>query len=467
MGRSGSGRRYERIRPRGAVRLWLLRKVDAGGQVATSAVGRMITRSYGDGRIDPARPSPKPPLLFRMLPHLPWPTFQRLPWTRVPVGPWPSVVSSPPEELLTQPGIDREPAIEDKWASEAPLHAFYATHSDSLIHLVPNMMVSLLGVAPPLLRATRRLVKERDDLPAVVPKADEPSALTAEVKAKATELGFSAVGVAPYDARYTLAEHIGRNVGDRVIVCIAEQNYASTQCLPSMRTQQAALAAEGQSEIWISDLAVWLRSRGYRARPESLTGESIFIHYAVQAGLGQLGLNGQLLSPHAGSRCRLIVMTTDAPLEFDQPLDYGIEGVCDRCKICVRRCPVGAIPAERREYRGVVKAKLNSKLCLPIVARTNGCAICMKVCPIQRYGLDAVLDEYKRSGNILGKGTDDLEGYDWPIDGRHYGPGNRPRLSRETSLPDLPFDKARTAPLPGLRDLTSEIFDDGWRNGES
>jgi epoxyqueuosine reductase len=40
----------------------------------------------------------------------------------------------------------------------------------------------------------------------------------------------------------------------------------------------------------------------------------MFIAYAVAAGLGQLGLNGQLLSPYAGSRCRLNVLTTNAPL---------------------------------------------------------------------------------------------------------------------------------------------------------
>jgi hypothetical protein len=54
----------------------------------------------------------------------------------------------------------------------------------------------------------------------------------------------------------------------------------------------------------------------------------------------------------------------------------------------------------------------------------------MKVCPVQRYGLDAVLAEYERSGRILGRGTDELEGYEW-IDGRRYAPGERPVLRPE------------------------------------
>lgn len=71
----------------------------------------------------------------------------------------------------------------------------------------------------------------------------------------------------------------------------------------------------------------------------------------------------------------------------------------------------------------------------------------MKVCPVQKFGLDAVLAEYRASGRILGKGTDELEGYDWPVDGRHYPPGQRPRIAEElVAPPALTFDPARLAP---------------------
>ena len=58
----------------------------------------------------------------------------------------------------------------------------------------------------------------------------------------------------------------------------------------------------------------------------------------------------------------------------------------------------------------------------------------MKVCPVQRYGLAAVTKHFVESGGaILGKGTDELEGYDW-IDGRHYGPGASPGSIASFSL---------------------------------
>ena len=104
-------------------------------------------------------------------------------------------------------------------------------------------------------------------------------------------------------------------------MCTLEQNYGSTQLIPSERSERAALATYGQLEDRLVALSGWLQQRGYRARPEDYIGESMFIHYAVAAGLGQLGVNGQLLTPQAGSRCRINVLTTDAPLEFDWPLD--------------------------------------------------------------------------------------------------------------------------------------------------
>jgi hypothetical protein len=73
----------------------------------------------------------------------------------------------------------------------------------------------------------------------------------------------------------------------------------------------------------------------------------------------------------------------------------------------------------------------------------------MKVCPVQRYGLAAVIEEFERTGEIKGKNTDELEGYDWPLDGSHYGPGERPRLNRDFfTPPELVLDPSRTAPPP-------------------
>jgi epoxyqueuosine reductase len=58
----------------------------------------------------------------------------------------------------------------------------------------------------------------------------------------------------------------------------------------------------------------------------------------------------------------------------------------------------------------------------------------MKVCPVQRFGLKAVTEHFLDTGEILGKGTDELEGFHW-LDGRHYGPGEKPRITKEFMAP--------------------------------
>jgi hypothetical protein len=67
----------------------------------------------------------------------------------------------------------------------------------------------------------------------------------------------------------------------------------------------------------------------------------------------------------------------------------------------------------------------------------------MKVCPVRKHGLAAVTDHLTETGEILGKGTDALEGYDW-IDGNHYGPGQKPRITM-TSMA-VAIDPTRAAP---------------------
>jgi epoxyqueuosine reductase len=130
-------------------------------------------------------------------------------------------------------------------------------------------------------------------------------------------------------------------------------------------------------------------------------------------------------------------------------VDYGIHAICDQCQLCVQRCPPGAIPKQRAYHRGILKAKIKPDRCFPILAQAHGCGICMKVCPVQRYGLDAVKAHHAETGRILGKGTDELEGYDW-IDGRHYGPGQKPRMTEQLLHPDgLVIDPKRKVP-PGV-----------------
>ena len=339
-----------------------------------------------------------------------------------------------PTRLLTLPGIHRDPAAEEAAFLGQPLQDFHLLNADAIAWETQEEWASFLPEASRLVKAYREVEKSAAGVPGAPAARLTQVELTKALKDYAANLGLGAIGVASYDPKYTFEQHKGHQVGDRVVVCILEQHFDATQETPSVRTNHAAYHSEAEVTQLAVKLAIFLQEHGYRARAH-MSHEAAMIHYGVQAGLGQLGLNGQLLTPVAGSRCRLGMLTTEAPLILDEPVDYGIPAICDSCQACVQRCPVGAIPAKRRMYRGVEKAKINTARCFPVVAQTSGCGVCMKVCPIQRFGLEAVLEEFERTGNVLGRGTDELEGYDWPLDGRHYGPGEKPRLSRDFFRP--------------------------------
>ena len=76
------------------------------------------------------------------------------------------------------------------------------------------------------------------------------------------------------------------------------------------------------------------------------------------------------------------------------------------------------------------KSKLNYERCRPVYVEYQGCAVCMITCPIQRYGMKPVMEHYVETGEVLGKGTENLEGYS--LEGKgHFGPGELPSFSRE------------------------------------
>jgi epoxyqueuosine reductase len=366
------------------------------------------------------------------------------------LGPPPAAWAPPaidvPEELLGSAGI---PTSTDR--PQPPLHDFRLVNPAQVAWSRSVQGRPAAGVRERLVRfaidvrleqlrrAARRLGRRR---PRARTAAADPAALTAALRARARGAGLSALGVAAYDERWQFAERRAQVCGERMLVAVLEQDYKRMQQAPDREYQQTVRRTYVRLLDAANQLAVALQRAGYRARVYEDEGGAMTLPYAIAAGLGQLGMNGQVLTPQAGSRTRMLLISTDAPLTVDAPVDYGIPEICNRCGICAKRCPAGAISLREREHRGVTKWKIKTDRCLPLVSLADGCAVCIKTCPIQRHGLEHVLEAYRRTGEIVDRGGE-AESYRWPLDGRVYRSGEHPRLPAEVRRP------------PALRDLAA------------
>ena len=81
---------------------------------------------------------------------------------------------------------------------------------------------------------------------------------------------------------------------------------------------------------------------------------------AKACGIGEMGLNGKIITKGYGPYMRYAFIITDAPLECDEPLT---ETLCDGCGECIKACPGHAVSEEGLDtwqcavyYRGAHKS---------------------------------------------------------------------------------------------------------------
>jgi len=346
----------------------------------------------------------------------------------------PEVRFSIPEELETTPGIPLNNREVDWYAKEYPLESMNITEraSREWANSLRDTHAEMREIRKEHEKLNRALVmacRMTSELePTAEPTGDD---ITDLIKNKARELGFLEVGITNFDHRYTFSSKKDAATYYPHIICLAyEQDFEPTQTIPSVDAEivhSSTYRTEGAAAL---ELGNFIRALGYHAQVTG-SGDSPgpYIPMFVEAGLGQLGACGYLLTPHEGSRCRLVSVTTDANVTHDKPVDYGIHAFCQVCQVCVNRCPGRALMRDKIWWRGLEKNKLYFKRCRPVMARYLGCGICMKTCPIQKYGLKNVMDHYAETGQVLGKGTHDLEGFE--LEGKGYfGPGELPVFDR-------------------------------------
>ncbi len=142
-------------------------------------------------------------------------------------------------------------------------------------------------------------------------------------------------------------------------------------------------------------LASHIRRLGFKAKAHTvMDGEVLQPPLLLLSGLGEVSRIGEvILNPFLGPRLKSGVVTTDMPLAYDQPIDFGLQAFCESCNKCARECPSGAITAgPKLMFNGYEIWKSDSQKCATYRITTKGgsmCGRCMKTCPWNLEGLFA------------------------------------------------------------------------------
>lgn len=140
-----------------------------------------------------------------------------------------------------------------------------------------------------------------------------------------------------------------------------------------------------ESGIIALQIATFIRQLGYEARAHIDGNYQVVCPLvAKDAGLGEIGRMGLLMTPKLGARARLAVVTTNLPLLTDQPMhSYPLIDFCTQCKKCAEACPSQAISFDdQQETGGVKRWQINQEACYTLWCTLGtDCGRCVGVCP--------------------------------------------------------------------------------------
>ncbi len=224
----------------------------------------------------------------------------------------------------------------------------------------------------------------------------DPEKATEEIKKAAGLYGASLVGITEVDDKWIYSHD---REGEKIdlpedyryaIVMAMEMDGELIEESPNYLAAAASSTGYSRMAYGVSCLAEFLRTLGYGALPMG-NDTALSIPLAVDAGLGELGRSGLLVTPEHGSCVRLCKVFTDLPLLEDEPSEAGVKDFCRDCRRCARACEVDAIDDNREpSYRkrgpsnneGILRWPVNGDRCYSFWIENGGdCSSCIAACP--------------------------------------------------------------------------------------
>ena len=230
-------------------------------------------------------------------------------------------------------------------------------------------------------------------------KFKSPAHASELIKKVTHTFGATLVGITKLNPNWCYQGRL-RGVGEVQYEKPAHWEYAIVFAVPHEWDQLYSVPAYGTSydaysrlRMIAGKLEIFIHELGYPARCHvpPVFYDVVMPPIGIDAGLGEVGRNGLMITPELGPNARLACVTTNIPMEADKPIDIGVARFCSKCKICAVRCPSGSISAkpEPGVVRGYKRWAIHDESCFHIWASVanshpKGCRICLAVCPYTR-----------------------------------------------------------------------------------
>ncbi len=231
------------------------------------------------------------------------------------------------------------------------------------------------------------------------------------IKRAARLFGVELVGITRRNKKWDYSEHYNPMTHEEiswdkfpfepksVIVLAVEMDYESIATAPSYTLEGAIGEGYSTMAVVAYQLSIFLKCLGYKAVAAG-NDLGLSVPYAIQAGLGEGGRNGLLITYKYGPRVRLCKIYTELDfVEYDKPITFGAWSFCERCQRCADACPANAIskdlkpsmapthdnPEKWFNNPGVDKWYLNAKKCFEYWCKANNsCGTCIASCPYNK-----------------------------------------------------------------------------------
>ena len=273
---------------------------------------------------------------------------------------------------------------------------------DDHTRALPGLLSDSAQLAEPLAFAAAKAsfdlteaVREHVDgdvAPALVERS--PEIWTAAIKELAVSHGALTAGVTELRP-YHVYTHVGRGTGTYgepveldhrwALAFSVEMDHRRVSHAPGPPVVEESARQYVEAAKIALIIASWIRRLGHPARAHTDGNYRVIAPLVARdAGLGEIGRMGLLMTPRLGPRVRLGVVTTDMPLVADPPGDdLSVIDFCAVCQKCATNCPVGAIPnGDRTQVDDGLRWAIDSETCYRYwnLIGTD-CASCMRVCP--------------------------------------------------------------------------------------